>query len=364
MSNLLNRSQCVDVITRNASVGITTIVVGQAGWGKTAITDDLQKRFPKHRLVVCNMAPKEAGDMVMPRFVTVDGKDVVRGVAHEDLGLHHDEDVILFIDEFFKTKRANQVALAELLYNKRFGNIQLSEKSFICGASNSTEEGYGDASIGFVEDRIQTIEMRKPTAEEWIEEFAIHGNIHPIIITAARQFPMMFQDYRDISEKTKARNPYIWDPILPKKGFVTGRALEFASKQLYALSGMDNNVIEHVLESKLGPAAAGDIMGLLALSTKLPEWTAIISDPMKTKVPKESGLLCMIVYRALQNVNEENFDNFFKYLTRLDKEYQALFFLLAKGRPAITHIMLSRPEISKWSEENVELWGRKKGGSK
>lgn len=322
----IKRKYCVDAILANATRGITTIVRGHNGWGKTAMVKDLQARKPNHRVIICDMSNKEAGDLTMPKFKTIDGSDVVSAVPHEELGFHLGGDVILFIDEIFKAKKAMQVGLASLLYERKLGGFELSKDSIVCGASNLEDEGFGDQSLGFVYNRISILEMSKPENEEWIE-YALAANLHPTIIASAKEYPAMFADWRDY---TKAGdNDYIFDPRAATSFYVTGRSLERASNLLYSLTGIggeDEAAIKtHALMHCVGPRAAMDIMAVDQLHVELPSWSDIVKTPNKAKVPKSAGACCLLIYSAIQNVDEKTITPWMTYLKRLKTEPQALF---------------------------------------
>lgn len=350
----ISRRECKNVILANAKVGITTIVRGHNGWGKTALKYDLQEALPNHRLILCDMTTKEAGDMTMPKFKIVEGNDVVSAIPHEDLGLHLGGDVILFFDEIFKAKKPLQVALAQVLYEHKLANFELSPDSVVCGASNLEDEGFGDQSLGFVYNRISIVEMRKPTAEEWIDDYALSHNLHPTIIQSAREYQPMFADYRQYSKVDD--NQYIYHPRAPQPFYVTGRSLERASKMLQANSDMSMEVKTHLLMHCVGERAAMDIMAVDELHAELPAWADIVSAPEKAKMPKSAGARCLLIYTAIQNIDTKSIKPWMKYLGRMTKEAQALFVSSVLRVKDKSKIVATDKSIMSWARENNYLY--------
>jgi hypothetical protein len=354
----ITRKECKEVILNNAKAGITTIVRGHNGWGKTALTKDLREALPKHRLVLCDMSTKEAGDLTMPKFASVDGNDVVRAIPHEDLGVHLGGDVILFIDEIFKAKKPLQVALAQLLYEHKIGGFQLSPDSIVCGASNLEDEGFGDQSLGFVYNRISIVEMAKPTADEWVDEYALANGIHPTIIQSAKEYPAMFNDFRMYSKP--GDNQYIFDPRAPQSFYVTGRSLERASNVLFANENLPadrkNHVLTHLLMHCVGERAAADIMAVNELHAELPAWSDIIKNPEKTKVPASAGACCLLIYSAIQNIEDKTVDPWMVYLKRFKKEAQALFVSSILRVDSKSQIVATHNSFVDWAMENQYLY--------
>jgi hypothetical protein len=351
----ISRADCVQAIIDNGKRGVTTIVRGHNGWGKTAMMIDLAKALPKHKIIKLDMSILEAGDLVMPKFKNIGGHDVVAGVPHEKFGFHEEGDVIVFLDEIFKAKKALQVQIADLLHKHELGGYKLSKNSIVCGASNLEDEGFGDQSLGFVYNRISIVEMRKPTNEEWVDDFALAAGIHPSIIQSAMEYGAMFADYRDYSKP--GENQYIYDPRMPQPFYTTGRSLERASDLLYANEGKSVELRTHMLMHCVGPRAAMDIMANDQLHAELPAWKDIIKDPKGTKVPSSAGACCLLIYTAIQNIEKESIKPWMTYLKKFRKEPQALFASSILKVESKSFVSMSEDFLS-WAEDNQYLYKR------
>lgn len=350
----ISRSDCVDAILDNGKEGVTTIVRGHNGWGKTAMEIDLRKRLPNHRFIKLDMSILEAGDLVMPKFQNIDGHDVVNGVPHKNFGFHIEGPVIVFLDEIFKAKKALQVQIADLLHKHELAGYKLHPESIVCGASNLEDEGFGDQSLGFVYNRISIIEMRKPTNEEWVDEFALVNGIHPTIVQSAMEYPAMFADYRDYTKP--GDNDYIFDPRAPQSFYVTGRSLERASKLLTANAHKSAEVRTHLLMHCVGPRAAMDIMAVDQLHAENPPWAQIIKEPTKAKVPSSAGACCLLIYTAIQNIEKKDVANWMTYLKRFKKEPQALFASSILRVDSKAKLVSTEKAFLDWAMENQYLY--------
>jgi hypothetical protein len=360
MSNNLYRTiplaSAVDIIINNAKEGITTVVEGPTGCGKSHIIEnDLRNRFPNHKFILFNFAGIQPGDMSMPCFVDDGGKKTFTSVPRKELGLHLEgEDVIVFMDELFKCHKSVLIEVAELFYKKKYCGHELSENSILVGASNLGIEGFGDNVPGFVSDRIQRIQVRGANHEEWIDNFALPNNLHPTIIAAAKEYPAMFGHFGD--HQKAGDNPYIFDPRVPQEGFCTHRSLAHASKVLAANEGRPIDEITHLLAKKLGMRAAMDIMAVHELNSELPDWNDIVKTPEKATVPKSAGACCLLIYTAIQRLDDKTVDPWMKYVQRFKKEAQALFASSILRVEAKNAMISTKKSFLEWAMTNKYLY--------
>lgn len=353
----IKRASVVKTIVANSKRGITTVVQSHTGNSKSAIAKDLQKMFPKHGLSIINMALMQPGDLMFPKFTNIEGVDVVRGAPHEQLGLHEERPMIIFVDEIFKAPKALQVQLADLVYERRLGTRQLHKDTIVFAASNLEEEGFGDSSIAFARDRMARVEMSKVTDEEWRMDYALEAGIHPTILEATREFPSMFADYRDYD--VPGENQYIFDPRKPLPAFVTLRSLERASNMLYGFEeqGMNVDDITHALVNTVGGRAAADIMSVHVLHEELPSWADIVKLGAKAKVPKSAGARCLLIYTAISSIEEKTVKPWMEYAAaNLKKEEQALFAGSILKVASKSALVSTQKDFLGWVKENNYLY--------
>jgi len=344
----ISREECVQAIAATGTTDIhgcgnTIIVQGETGTGKSAMLADLQKIFPNHVPLYFDATTKEAGDAMMPKIEVVDGRNSLVFVPASDLGFYLEKPVILMLDEIGKATRPIQNVLCRVMLERRIGEFQLPEGSVVFGTTNLADEGFGDNAPAYMRNRVNFVTMRKPNAQEWIENFALLNNIHPTVIQSVSEFPQMLGSYRDFEKP--GDNQYVFDPRQPLPTFCTPRSLELASRMLFRTASMSSHVRTHLLIGLVGERASMDIMAIDALHAELPRWEEVVKKPSTATVPKQAGAMCLFVYTAIQNVENETVAPLMMYLDRLTKEAQALFASAILRSPKATTVCAERPFI-------------------
>ena len=338
MSNNLNKlhseislQEAVDLVV---SVGdkITFLMQGHTGIGKSTMLDVVGEKLniPYNRRYYFDCTTKQSGDVAVPKFTTVDGKDTLRFIPNEELGFGHDEPVIVMVDELGKADKGVMKSLLRLLHEHKIGTSTLPAGSRVFATTNLGTEGLGDLLPAHARNRLCTLKVRKPSNTEWIENFAIHANIHPIIITAALEYPTMFQSFEDVEDPNT--NNYIYHPKRPLPAFVTPRSLHKASDVLRATENLPDSVRTHALMGLVGEAAAFDIMTLTRLDETLPSLREVLASPEGCKVPARGVAQVLLCQKLIMGAEIHNFDACMTYIQRLPKEIQAMF---GKGVMAI-----------------------------
>lgn len=328
MSNVTksyNSISLADAASLVSAVGgrVTCLFSGEMGIGKSSMLNTLREQHPDHHTIYLEAQTLDVGDIQMPKFKNVDGHDVVAFVPNEALGIHSTKPVILMIDELGKASKAVMNALLRIMLERKLGALSLPEGSMVFATTNLGVEGLGDNIPAHARNRLCQMRIRKPTAMEWIEEYAIKAGIHPVVIGAALEFPAMFESFEAVEDPNS--NHYIFHPKQPRTAFVTPRSLEKASDILKATDALSDDVRIHALMGVVGEAAAMDILTLVKLDDALPRWEQVVIDPENAKLPKGGAASCMLIAKACQRIDKDTFDKWMTYAERMSKEAQALF---------------------------------------
>jgi hypothetical protein len=241
---------------------------------------------------------------------------------------------LICLDEIGKTRQFIKDTLAPLVYERRLGQYELPEGSIVFGCTNLSEEGLGDHIQPHLRNRLVIVQMRNPTKNEWVQDFAIPNGLSPEVIAAADQYPQVFESFTDYrtggakaDRKLAADNPYIADPAnAAQEQVVTPRSLHAASDVLYARAGMDSDTLEMALTGTVGAPFAANIMSMLRFGEQLPPYESVIANPADTPVPTNQMVCMLQVFQFLINVkNREEAEAISEYCARMKQELKSLF---------------------------------------
>jgi hypothetical protein len=351
----LGHTECVDLI---ATVGheTTVLVQGHMGSSKSSMLPTLAARFPGHRPIYFDATTKDLGDLMLPRMKDLDGNDYVTFATNEELGMHlQDQPTILMIDEFAKNKGIMN-AMLRLIQERQMGRYTLHPKTILFATTNLGAEGVGDLLPPHARNRIMIVEMRKPSAMEWIE-WGINAGIDPIVMGWVRENPHCMQDFREC--KDPEDNPYIFHPrAVGRTSFVTPRSLHKASNLLKHRSKLPTTTLTAGLIGLIGARAAMDMQAFITLADKLPTLKSIKETPETAPVPDNPAAMCMVIYRALGAVERDWLDAWMVYLNRCPAEAQGMFAngVRAKNYSKAGMVMLHKG-FTNWARSNAHLFG-------
>lgn len=350
----LTLAQATDLI---AAVGdkVTCLFTGEMGIGKSSMLKTLAGRFPDHKPVYLEAQMLDLGDLQMPKFRTIEGKEVVSFVPNEALGVHLGQPIILMLDELGKASKSVLNALLRIMLERKIGEYALPEGSMVFATTNLSIEGLGDNIPPHARNRLCQAKIRKPTAMEWVEGYALNAGVHPVILGAAIEFPSMFQSFEEVEDPNS--NHYINHPKQPRTACVTPRSLEKASDILKATEHLPDDIRVHALMGTVGEAAAMDILTLVKLDEELPTWEQVIKNPDDAKVPKGAAASCMMVAKAVQRVERGTLDSWMVYLDRMGKEVQALFARsIMKSSKEKIDMATTHKAFTDWARKNSFLF--------
>ena len=352
----LTLDECAESI---GAVGnkLTVLVQGHMGTGKSSILKMLSARFPDHVPCYFDCTTKDMGDLMLPKILSSDDDTpFVRFAPNEEMGLHHEQPIILMIDEFGKANPAVKNGMMRIMLERSMGTKKLHPDSIIFATTNLGGEGVGDLLMPHHRNRITTIRMRKPSAGEWIDNFAINAGINPALILWVKEHgEQLFQSFEEIEKPDDevGGNPYIYHPKSQRPAFVTPRSLELASHWLWAKDKISDNSLKSNLIGTLGDRAGSDLGAYIRLVDELPKQEEIKTSPKTAKVPTSASAVVMVVYRALATMNKEWIDAWMDYLVRLDLEAQGLFAMQVRNpKYSKQSLVMSNKKFTEWALAN------------
>lgn len=358
MDLTLNHDQTAALIATGGSFQ-TVIVEGETGVGKSALLNSVAKLLPTHKPVYFDATTKDLGDIQVP-WITTDaaGRPTVSTVPNTELGFTHDGPVLVLIDEIGKPggSRTVQNGLLQYLYERKLGDQKLHPDSIVFAATNLRAEGLGDMIQNHARNRMTTVRLRKPTANEWLM-WGIENKVNPTMLAFVKDRPAVLQPFDEVDNPDD--NQYIVHPKSTRIAGCTPRSLAFAAKWLDKRKVIgDDQALTAVLAGCIGEKAAGDLVAYIAMADKLPKRADILRDPVGTIVPDSGPAQVMIACNFLSHIAPEEVAPFLTYLGRMTPEIGGVVAnSVARAEyPHKTTFMMNRAWAD-WSVENRYLFG-------
>lgn len=334
----------------------TVLVQGHMGTGKSSLLKMLADQLPTHRPVYFDCTTKDLGDLMLPRIADVDaGTPYVSYAPNEELGIHHNEPVIVILDEYGKANPAVKQGLTAFMLERRLGNNVLHPDSIVFCTTNLGAEGVGDLLVAHQRNRLVVVTARKPSNVEWIE-WGINNDIDHSLLGWCRDNPQLFADFTEIKDPDE--NPYVFHPrAADRAAFVTPRSLETASDLLKTREFLDDQSVVAGLIGAIGDRAAMDLMAFVKLADQLPSLQSIKDDPHNATVPSSAAAVCMVVYRTMTALDKDWLNAWMDYMLRLPKEAQGMF---ANGvrspKYSKQSMVMTNKKFTVWAMQNNYLF--------
>jgi len=293
----------------------------------------------------------DLGDIAMP-VIDHDTK-TTRYYPNARFKLHERKPMVIMLDEY--TKGADPVK--NMLHpmfekaNPRLGDIPLDKNTVVFLTGNLSTDGVGDSLKAHSLNRLVSVTISKPDAEQWIE-WAINKGIEPEVIAWVNRFPHVLASYTDGGQND---NPYIYNPKKPQTAFVSPRSLETASNIVRTRKENDTDSVIAALTGAIGESGARDMQAYIEFSDQLPTWEATIASPKTTKVPTSPGACAIVVFGAIARMDKTSITPFMEYLERFDAEWQAVFAINIAKTPSKQSIAFSCKAFADWVAKNQDL---------
>jgi hypothetical protein len=325
-------------------------IEGEPGIGKSALLNTIAKMLPTHTMVYRDCPNLDLGDIAMP----MPNRElrITEYFPSAGFGLHLGKPVCIMLDEFSKAMAPVQNMLHPLLEvnNPRLGDVPLPEGSIVFLTGNLVTDGVGDNTKAHTLNRISSVRVSKPDADQWLS-WAIPKGVDPVVCAWVKQFPHALGSYTDPSQRD---NPYIYDPKKPQRSYVSPRSLEKASFIIRKRHKITQNALIADLTGTLGEAASRDISAFVDYQDQLPAWADIVANPKSAKLPDSPGACAVLVYGAVAKVTKETMEPVMQYLKRFETEWQAVF-AVSLARSANQQIAFHSKTFSEWLRENSDV---------
>ena len=383
MNNLNNGTYDIglthDEAIRNiahADVHTAFFIEGDTGIGKSSILipliDYLNNLYPDdipyESFFIDGLASQD-GDWIIPTLSKQEGIIEQQILQHMKENLC-DKKSVCFIDEASKMPRGLKKLTGTMVRERRIGKYPIHEGTRFVLTGNLVEEGFNDAFDPTQGNRWTTFRLKKPTGEEWVENYASPRKLNPLIQWfALEKSAQLGESFTEVNarkyksnEDINVANPFIFNPLVPKKSFVTFRSLEIASGHLDRMDLLGKKTTYHNLLGSIGAPATQEVFRAITMGDKLPHADEVINNPDTAKVPERGACSTIMVHKLLNMVSIKNYKAVWTYLLRMEIDCQFMFLELLKKRRTnendvlkITEALARLGEFTKWCSTNS--WG-------
>ncbi len=238
----------------------------------------------------------------------------------------------LILEELSDAPIPMQNALCGVIYDRRAGNLKLSDELFIIATGNRTEDKSGANRItSKLANRTRRFDFVE-NIDDWTE-WALDNDIDPVLIQFIRFRPGLLSEFDP--NRFANPTPRAWERV----NFIPGSLPD----ELF----FDN------VAGEVGEGAAAEFTGFRKIYMSLPDVDSILLSPDTADVPSDPATLYALTGALARKSTKDNFDRVSKYLQRLAPEFNVMTIKDAiKLQPTIKH---SRAFIE-WASRNAEVF--------
>lgn len=237
----------------------------------------------------------------------------------------------LILEELSDAPVPMQNALCGVIYDRRAGNLQLSDQLFIIATGNRTEDKSGANRItSKLANRTRRFDFQE-NVDDWTT-WALDNDIDPVLIQFLRFRPGLLSDF----DANRFANP-------------TPRSWERVNR---IPSSLDGGLFFDNCAGEVGEGAAAEYTGFKRIYESLPDVDSILLSPDTADVPSDPATLYALTGALARKSTKDNFDRVSKYINRMAPEFNVMTIKDAiKLQPTIKH---SRAFIE-WASKNAEV---------
>lgn len=354
--------QCVEYNIQH-NIKHSILGLGAPGVGKSQIIRQIGKKYGYKVIDIrlAQMSEVEIGGLIYPN----ETKTKTIWLAPEILpNVERDgEKTILLLDEITSCTKRVQVAAYQLILDRRIGQYQLPEGTFVVALGNrEDDDGVYIQLAGPLADRFE-IHFLEPNFDDWKNDFAIKAGVHPSIINYLTMKPEALHTQK-IDEGRMI--------------FATPRSWVRVSDILNFDYDIDNPVIQHKIIGNIGDREGAQFIEYCKNNRDLVSADDFIAG--KTKEPKAVDATNVLIGSLINKASFVTECNDFSMMQQSEKdllikiinsafnfnkaEYTIVLLnkLLQLNRPVIKQAYLSvdNPNMTDFIKNNSSVLGTEK----
>ena len=344
----VNHTQAAALILANPDVRYN--LRGEPGVGKSMIAKEIARAtgYPLSMIDVPNL---DLGDVAMP---VIDHESrTTRYYPNARFKMQHGTPVVCCLDEFTKGADPVKNMLHPMLevFDPRLGDVPVPEGSIIFMTGNLDSDGVGDSLKAHTKQRIVTLNLAKPSAEQWLP-WAAANDIVAIVMAYVDRYPHCLASYLDGDQDG---NELIFNPNKPQEGCLSPRVLEIISRIIRQRHLFDEASLYAAMAGIGGRPAAEGMSAFIRHQDALPPFADIESKPSTTRIPEDPGALAVLTFGLLERVTAENLGAILTYLRRADEEWQCIFCINLARHKTKSKMAFTNRAFTDWARDNEDL---------
>jgi hypothetical protein len=344
INNIVSLDDAAQIIASTGDETVT-ILLGEPGIGKSTLRNQIlaQLGWGKDQMVYLDAPLLDFPDFYMPDVV---GGKTLKAYS-EDWHLDSDKPQLYMIDEIGKMGGVTKPMITRLLCERTVSSQPIPQGSIMFATSNLSTDGVGDMFPAHMNNRVHTLRVKKPDADEVVKFSTTHG-MNGTLIYFIGENPEVCASYTDLSAEELKANKYIFNPNTNTGAFCSNRSFWMASHTLNQMEAgkiSRPQAMAHICGA-IGAPATGELWATVELADSLPTRASIYTTPDKARVPDQMSSQLLLATRLASGLDIENADATTEYMVRLEVEIQACAGrMIFKSKP---NIAMRSPAMRQW----------------
>lgn len=306
-------------------------ILGAPGIAKSACAlDSIPEHVPEDKRILFHASLRDAVDVM--GVPNVAGEYTRWVPPAEFWALRQGEGpCALILDELSDASTPMQNALCGVIYDRRAGNLPLTDELYIVATGNRTEDKSGANRItSKLANRVRRFDM-DVNLDDW-SAWALKTGVKADVVQFLRFRPGLLSDF----DPNRFANP------TPRSWARVSQIPDSLPEDIYL-----GNVMGEV-----GDGAAAEYVGFKRIYQNLPDLDVVLKSPKTAKVPTDPATLYALAGALARKADTKNFQAVLDYVGRLSPEFGVL---TVKDAITVSPKLTSHAAFVTWAQANTSV---------